>query len=109
MQHYVPTKDLLKQIGKDPRSYVIFLFAGLIYYFVFKFTGASDLVNANCETEKAALRKEKEELSRDLTVERQWNNTLILQLIKKEQSAEQLDSLLRTKLEEKTKENLQNK
>lgn len=105
----LPTPELLKQIGKDTRSWWFFLMTGLVWFFVFKWSGVTGQMNVNCENEKAALRKEKEALTTQLDSERQRETALILELVRKDQSSAQLDSLLRSKLEVKTKENLQNK
>lgn len=106
MIQHLPTKELLKAIGKDARSYVIFIFAGLIWYFVFRFTGAINQVNENCEREKAQLRQE-------IIIVRQQYNDLIISDRERSDSmqremARQLDNLLHDRLEIKTKANLQN-
>lgn len=102
----ISTPELLKQIGKDPRSYVIFIFAGLMWYFVFKWTGTTGEMNNNCKAENAELRKE-------LAIERQMNYDYLRHDRDRSDSirmalARQLDSLLHERLEDKTKTNLRN-
>lgn len=101
MQQITPNKDVLKNINRYTKEFVIFLIAALLSFFVSEWTGATDKINVNCENEKKELRKE-------LATERQRNDILIQQLIDKDEKAKQLDSLIRSKLEDKTKENLQN-
>lgn len=102
----IPTPELLKQIAKEPKSVVIFLLTGLVWYFVFKWAGVSGEVSQNCEKEKAALRQE-------IVIARQQYNDLIISDRERSDSiqremAKQLNNLLHERLEIKTKQNLQN-
>lgn len=100
----LPTPELLKQIAKEPKSVVIFLLTGLVWYFVFKWAGVSGEVSENCEKEKTALRQE-------VVIVRQQYNDLVIDDRERSDSMQReltmkFDSLLRDRLEYKTKQNL---
>lgn len=68
-------KVTFNQILKSPPVYMLMVAVCLLMFFVTKFTGVSDQVNENCETEinhlrteNAAIRKEKDDLTMALLV-----------------------------------------
>lgn len=68
-------KASFNQVVKSPAVYYMLVAISVMWFFVYKFGGASEQVNKNCEqenahlrTENAAIRKEKDDLTMALLV-----------------------------------------
>ena len=88
-------KITIQEVAKHPLAYVLMVAVGVVWFFVYQFSGASSLVNKNCEQEKTQLRIE-------LTEERKQKNDLYNALLVKNGIIEQIkkntDSLVREKV-----------
>lgn len=101
----MPTQKVtFAQIAKAPVTYMLMIALSLMWFFVYRFGASSDQVNANCEAEKAELRKDLNQARADkdaLTTALLIKNGIILQQV---QERKELDSTIRTKVGTKAKE-----
>jgi len=96
-------KPTIQEVAKHPLAYVLMVAMGVAWFFVYQFSGASSLVNKNCEEEKAQLRLLFQEERKEKNEERKEKNELynallvsngIIKIIKK---TTKTDSLKTTK------------
>lgn len=95
-------KPTIQEVAKHPLAYVLMVAISVVWFFVYQFSGASSLVNKNCELEKTQLRTEKKQLSIELYEERKEKNDLYNALLVRNGIIEQIkkntDSLVREKV-----------
>jgi hypothetical protein len=91
------------QIVKHPVTYMLLVAISLLWFFVYRFTGASNQVSENCEIEKTQLRTE-------LTHERSKNDDLVKALLVKNGIIDDIktrtDSLVREKIGNEAKQHV---
>jgi hypothetical protein len=83
-------KVSFNQIIKSPPVYMLMVAVSLMWFFVYKFGGASDQVNKNCELENAHLREENAQIRKekdDLTMALLVKNGIINEIKKATDSA----------------------
>jgi len=94
-------KPSFSQVVKHPGIYYMLVAISVMWYFVYKFGGASGLVNENCEKEKIEWKSafDQERTKNDvLTTALLVKNGIIL---KQEQEKKDFDSTLRKKVGQK--------
>lgn len=95
MMERITPKATIGEVAKHPFAYLLIGAIGIVWFFVYQFSGASSLVNKNCELEKTQLRSE-------LSDERKQKNDLYNALLVKNGIIEQIkkntDSLVREKV-----------
>ena len=69
-------KITIQEVAKHPLAYVLMVAMGVAWFFVYQFSGASSLVNKNCEEEKAQLRLLLQEERKEKNEERKEKNEL---------------------------------
>ena len=83
------------QVLKSPPTYMLIVAVSLMWFFVYQFTGTSDQVNINCESEKRQLRAE---LTQARAEKDQLTTALLIKngiIYKQEQEKMEIDSALR--------------
>jgi hypothetical protein len=83
-------KITFNQVLKSPPVYMLMVAVSLLWFFVYKFGGASDKVNANCEQENVRLTNQNSNLQSkldDLTMALLVKNGIINEIKKATDSA----------------------